>query len=238
MNIFSHSGDIGDIIYSLPTIRAKGGGKLILFDCPGKTAHGMTKEKVERLRSLLEYQDYIHALEWSDTLIESSLNGFRDQIRDHGSLADAHLATHGFSWEERAKPWLKCDGSTTTYDVVVHRSFRYNNKNFPWGRIVDTYKDRMGFVGFPDEYKKFTDSFGKIPFIEANDFMELAKVIKGCKLYIGNQSSPLSIALGMFHNCIIEVCPDHNHHHCIFQRMNCIIGWDKKIILPDLESLC
>lgn len=237
MNFFSHSGDIGDIIYSLPTIRAKGGGKLVLFDSPGKTAHGMTKEKVERLRPLLEAQEYIHSLEWSNIPIESSLNGFRDHVRLHGNLTDAHLATYGFSWEERSTPWIKCDKQVKTYDVVIHRSFRYRNSNFPWERIVNTYKDRIGFIGFQDEYKSFTDSFGQVPFIQANDFMELAKVIKGSRLYIGNQSSPLSVALGMYHNCIIEVCPDHNHSHCIFQRMNCIIGWDKKIILPNLDTL-
>lgn len=237
MNIFTHSGDIGDIVYSLPTIRAKGGGKLILFDSPGKTAHGMTKEKVERLRPLLEFQDYIYSLEWSDIPIESSLNGFRDHVRAHGNLTDAHLATHGLSWEERSTPWIKCDSKKEVYEVIIHRSFRYLNNNFPWDRVIDTYQDRIGFVGFEDEYKSFTNSFGKVSFVKADNFMELARIIKGSKLYIGNQSSPLSVALGMFHNTIIEVCPNHNHPHCIFNRMNCIIGWDRKIIFPSLDIL-
>jgi len=238
MNIFSHSGDIGDIIYALPTIKAKGGGELILFNSPGKTSHGMTEEKVNRIRPLLELQPYIRSVKWSSNPIESSLNGFRDHTRRHGSLCDAHLATQGLGWEHRAEPWLVVDKKVHAFDVIIQRSPRYNNNNFPWKRIVETYSgNNIGFIGFEDEYVRFCSSFGDVNLVEANNLLEVTQIIAGSKLYIGNQSSPLAIAHGLFHNVIMEVATDHNSHHCIFQRMGCIIGWDHKVILPKLETL-
>jgi hypothetical protein len=232
-HIFTHSGDLGDIIYSLPAIRAKGGGKLILFDNPKKTAHGMTEAKMLRLKPLLLEQSYITDVEFSESPLESSLNGFRDH-GSHGNLTDMHLATQGFTWQERATPWITVRNKRTTYDVVIHRSARYHNNNFPWNDIVNHYYNRIGFMGLEEEYKTFCRIYGEVPLIEANDFLAMAEVINGCKLYIGNQSSPLAIAHGMFKDLIMEISPGNAQQHCVFQRMNCIIGWDRKIHLPTL----
>ena len=237
MNMFSHSGDLGDIIYALPTIKAKGGGELILFDSPGKTAHGMTEEKVKRIRPLLEIQPYIYSVKWSSTPIESSLNGFRDHVRAQGNLCDAHLSTHALSWEHRSEPWLVVDKKVHAFDVIIQRSPRYNNPNFPWKKIVETYSGNIGFIGFQDEYVDFCTKFGNVGLVEADNLLDIARIISGSKLYIGNQSSPLAIAHGLYHNIIMEIATDHNSHHCVFQRMGCIIGWDYKIVLPKLETL-
>lgn len=238
---FSHSGDLGDIIYSLPTIRACGGGNLTLFNFPGRTAHGMTAEKVARLKPLLECQDYIGTVQWSEVFIDHSLNGFRDHLRNNGNLADAHLSTHGLDWSHRATKWLSVDPSpsVTIKPVIFARSARYRNDNFDWKRIVDYYRDQAGFVGFKDEYDDFCRHFGDVPLVPANDFLELAQVIAGAKLFVGNQSSPLAVAHGLKQNTIMEI---HNgsgdaREHCVYQRMNCIIGWDHRIELPDLQTL-
>jgi len=234
MKWFSHSGDLGDIIYSLPTIRAAGGGKLILFDYPGRTAHGMSVEKMERLRPLLEQQPYIHGVEWSDTRIDCALNGFRDHCRDHGNLMDAHLATHGFSWEHRESKWLDVPCHKYGLPVVIARSARYHNPRFPWKRIVEKYKKVAGFVGTLQEHKDFTAEFGHVDFIEAGNFLELAQVIDGSQLFIGNQSAPGALSHGLFHPMIIELCP-HNYKLGAIQRLNCVNGFDHKIDLPEIN---
>lgn len=230
---FSHSGDLGDIIYSLPTIRAAGGGSLRIFDAPGKTAHGMTEDKVNRIRPLLVAQPYIDEVIWSPGGPDHSLNGFRDHWRE-GVLADMHLATHGFGWQHRRKAWLHVD-PIETYEVVIHRSARYRNGRFPWPMVLDEYDGQMGFVGHIDEHKTFCFESGKdIPFIEAPDFLTLARVIAGSKLYIGNQSSPLAVAHGLKHSTIMEICPGASQHLCVFQQANCIICWDEKLELPEV----
>lgn len=232
---FGHSGDIGDIIYSLPTIKAKGGGVLYLYDIPSRTAHGMNEAKVDRIRPLLEYQPYIESVLWFEHAADHSLNGFRDHLRNAGEhLADAHLATHGLGWRGRAEAWLEVDRPVHACDVIVQRSARYQNDRFPWGDAVEQYHGRMGFVGFRDEHEDFCRGFGDIPLVDCPDFMSLARVIAGSKLYIGNQSSPLAVAHGLKHPVVMEISPGNAQHHCVFQRMNCIIGWDEKIEWPSL----
>lgn len=235
--VFTHSGDLGDIIYALPTIKALGGGKLILFDMPGRTAHGMTKAKVDRIKPLLMQQEYITDVEFSSLIVDSSLNGFRDHVGCHGSLCDAHLATHGLGWEHRASPWLKVFGKRFAYDVIIHRSERYHNQNFPWHDVLQVYEGKVGYMGFEVEHRAFCSMFGDVPRVEACNFLEMAEVINGAKLFIGNQSSPLAVAHGMFKTLIMEICPGGAQHHCVFQRLGCIIGWDGKIIFPNLSDL-
>ena len=60
---FRHAGDAGDIIYSLPVIRNKGGGTLYLEPAV-YTRVKMTPERVETFRELLEAQHYIDAVKF------------------------------------------------------------------------------------------------------------------------------------------------------------------------------
>jgi len=240
--IFSHSGDLGDIIYALPTIKAirksDDTTKLILFNSPGKTSHGLDEIKVNRLRPLLEAQPYLSEVIWSDTQYETSLNGFRDH-HGVGNLADMHLATHGLPWTHRQEPWLEVNSlpSGNYPKVIISRSPRYHNSNFPWKRVVETYQKDSIFIGFLDEYAEFVKNYGYIPFQECDNFLLMAQLIKASKLFIGNQSSPCAVAHGLRHPMVQCICPNHSHSLGVFERMNCIIGWDHKIELPELGDL-
>lgn len=232
MHKFSHSGDIGDIIYSLPTIRACGGGELTLFHYPGRTAHGMTPAKVERIKPLLECQEYITAVHWSEGMPDSSLNGFRDHLRV-GNLADMHLATHGFNWTHRVAQWLRVDPQPQV-EVVINRTSRYNNEGFDWATPLRKYAGRIAFIGSPVEHGIFEDRWGVVPYLDADNLLKVAQVIAGCRLFIGNYSAPAAIAEGLKHPMVIEVCPGHQHHLAIFQRMGCILGWDARVEWPEI----
>jgi FkbM family methyltransferase len=235
MPTFTHSGDLGDIIYSLPAIKASGGGDLILFHSD-RSAHGMSEEKVNRIRPLLEQQSYIKSVRWSDIPIESSLNNFRSYM-GAGSLADAHLASQGFDWWHRVDQWLHVEPNPK-YRFIFSRSPRYWNHNFPWQNIVYRYGAQAAFVGFEHEWHEFCRRFGYVRFAEEQgDFLQLAQLIAGCEMFVGNQSSPLAVAHGLKHRVLMEVCPGSNHPHCIFQRDNCIIGWDHKIELPVFDNV-
>lgn len=229
---FVHSGDIGDILYALPAIKACGGGKLFITHTHGKTSHGMTEEKVARLAPLLELQPFIYSVCFDINTVGHNLDGFRSH--KVGTLVDAHLSTVGKSWEERMTPWISNIIPNPAYDVLVHRSFRYRNDKFPWQRIVDKYKHRIGFIGFEDEYKDFCSRFGTIPFVVAENFLVLAEFIAGSQLFIGNQSSPLAVAHGLFHPTITEVSIGFAQNDCWFQRINHIFGWDERVICPEL----
>ena len=81
MNTFKHSGDIGDIIFSLPTIKALGGGKLYLDPEGGesspyvkwmhKTRTKLNAKTIESLRPVLELQQHL--------LVTRARGGRRDE---------------------------------------------------------------------------------------------------------------------------------------------------------------
>lgn len=233
MQVFSHSGDLGDIIYSLPTIRAAGGGVLKLFDFPGRTAHGMTKSKVDRIRPLLELQPYIERVEWSPVFCDSSLNGFRSH-RSHGNLADMHLATHGFGWEHRIERWLSVPELTAGPKVIVNKTPRYENPHFDWKAVVAKYGYAIGFIGDPQEHGFFCEAYGEVPYVVATDLLQMATLIAGADLFIGNPSLAAAIAEGLKHRMILVNCPGDNQHLAVFERWNCMIAWGNKVELPEL----
>lgn len=229
---FTHSGDFGDIIYSLPTIRAVGGGHLYLRHTPGRTSHGMTEEKANRLKPLLLAQSYIHGVTYDDSAPESSLDGFRDHNRA-GNLSDMHLATHGLSWEHRSTAWLKVTPKPK-YEVIFIRTGRYNNPGFDWSRIYRKYYGKAVFMGFGNEHAEFERTIGRIPLIEETNFLTIAEYIAGSSLYVGNYTSLSAVAEGLKHpRMILEVCPSV-HHLGVFERFGCLLAWDHKIELPDL----
>jgi len=63
----------------------------------------------------------------------------------------------------------------------------------------------------------------------------LGKVIAGCQLFVGNQSSPYAIAEGLKKATVQEMsteCPN-----CVFVRTNAVHGNDKFIPLPEIEPI-
>lgn len=231
---FSHSGDIGDILYSLPTIRAAGGGTLYLFDAPGRTSHGMTLEKAMTIKPLLLLQHYIVDVIFSHDPRDSDLNGFRDHWCSSRTLADMHLATHGFDWRSRIQQWLHVDAPRSVAPVIIHRSARYHNEGFPWKRIIERYQGGIVMVGTSTEHETFCKEFGPVPYYYTSDFLELARVIAGSKLFIGNQSAPEAVCEGLKHNKILEVHPPTSNC-CCFQRLGAVyVGCEERLELPEI----
>lgn len=243
-NKFYHSGDLGDIIYSLPTIKALGGGLLILSADYNKmdVRNKLTLEIINDLRKVLNLQDYIIDTRSAHKMpadIDYNLNDMRQPFIDWGAgkfteeevdvLRNKNLTHHYFDlynlnhYHEHIQ-WLHADISKiyNNFPIIINRTIRYNNKNFPWQEIVNKYFDKIIFVGLPDEYKEFSSNFGKIKYVESSSILELFHIISGCKIFIGNQSFPYSLAEGLKKNCIQET--DTWVGNCQYFRHNSYIS--------------
>ena len=88
----------------------------------------------------------------------------------------------------------------------------------------------MVFVGSPLEAQVF-QGFGApkvaIPYEATSNLLELARVIAGAKVFIGNQSAPMAIALGLGQNVIQEVWAQNPN--CRLKRHNAIYEATDKI---------
>lgn len=231
---FAHGGDVGDLIYALPTMRALGGGTLSL--CHFKVREPFSEQKANRIIPLLRLQPYLREVYFSPDPPHTTynFNNFRKRLRPGVTLALAQSEMFGLNGGTTADPWITVDRPVYAgdYSVIFHRSARYQNPKFPWKQAVKQYGHKALFVGMEREWQSFTKAFGKVEYHPTADFLELARLIAGAKLFVGNQSSPYSIAEGLKKPALLESCP--KALDCQFTRANLQNDPNGKVVLPEI----
>ena len=79
------------------------------------------------------------------------------------------------------------------------------------------------FVGTISEYDAFVQNTGcNIKYRPVKDFLELAGLIAGADLFLGNQSMALSIAMGLGKTSVVELhkIKPMQYRECFFPRTN------------------
>jgi len=107
-----------------------------------------------------------------------------------------------------SKPWLNIEPDEFIPEnaIVINRTFRARNESIDY-KFLKKYSDRLYFVGTYEEHHDFCDRFGlSIFMIETDDHLQLAKVIRSCSFFIGNQSLCFSLAEAMKIPRVLEVC--------------------------------
>lgn len=205
-NVFSHSGDLGDCIASLPAVRQLGGGVYILQPYPhraGGPREPMHGNRAAFLLPLLRAQSYITDARYEEkpTGVTHDFTTIRFTTRKNDaqdSLADWHAKHVGLS-EVDTSPWLKATPDKNYVGkVAISRSLRYNNHEFPWGKILRKHLGNLVFLGHRDEaHKLLTTARGRLPMAHAKNALEVAQIIAASKLFVGNQSMALWLAMGL-----------------------------------------
>lgn len=215
MNAF-HSGCIGDIIYSIPTMKALGVTNLYVDDRP------WTKPIVNRIdafRRLIESQG-IAVKKHEDENIDFDLSTYRNGGMIYGDTIANRVARWMGVKIDLSKPWMQINekNPATKGKIVVSRGARWHGEFFPWKRLVSELGEKMVFVGLPEEHQDFCSLFGNIEYLPTIDLYDVATAIAGADLFIGNQSSPNAIANGIHKESIIETCL--YAFDCIYDRPN------------------
>jgi hypothetical protein len=218
---FLHSGNAGDIIYALATIKKV--QELTAARCnlyfrlgqPLKLRHYKThpmgtvmlnQKMAEMLFPLIQPQCYITRCEiYADQKIDIDLDYFRSGLvpLDKGNIARWCGYITGVT-PELWKPWLKVEPETQYADsIILARSMRYRN-------ILASYKflnkyPNLKFIGIEEEFKDMKKHIPHLEWVPVNDFSQMASIIAGCKFFIGNQSFPFSIAEALKVPRILEI---------------------------------
>lgn len=219
-------GDLGDVISSLPILRALGGGEIVVSEsrftdrgrAPRETMRGA---RYEAIRPLLEAQPYVSKVEWQDEPmgITHDLSFFRTVPPLRGeNLAERQARYLGV--ETNLEPWLTVPKFEQHGRTILARSSRYHNFFFPWGELIHKCAP-VTFVGLPAEHLALErETKWNFPYQPTKDLLELAMVISGAKLVIANQSAPFWIAVGLGMPLIQETfAADPNS---IVRRDNCV----------------
>jgi len=224
---FKHSGDIGDLIYSLPVIRFYGGGSLWLnpLGLPAKkidgTKSGFNNDLIRFCTPLLEAQSYIKE---TCTLgphvkFDLDLDFFRKNLGSKSNLCETILSSFEVPFTETETPWINCEPKKIAR-VVFARSFRYRNglKHLAYKELLNGHKKNCVFIGLPEEHSDFVRHFGKIDYYKVSNLLEMAQIINGSEIFVGNQSSPMALAIAM-HKPFIQEAFMYSAD-CKFNRTN------------------
>ena len=226
-------GDYGDVIYLLPCLKLvaeQEGEPVILYAKNGLRDHDPFIPRLPGIQRLVRFQSYVKDfLPWNGEPIDYDTSRFRDPGYPFG-VTLAELQARAIGLLPDSQHWLFAESALSTKDrIVIARSSRYQNHYFPWKELLDTYQDRMVFIGLEQEHAAFCTQFGKVPYLRTIDLLEAAEVIAGSAQFIGNQSAPLAVSHGLGHPSLVEVClwcPD-----CIYKRPDASYCYDGQLDL-------
>jgi hypothetical protein len=221
---FSHSGNAGDIIYSLPSLKSISealGIPVRLFlklnqplDLPDGFSHPLgnvmlNNAMASMLLPLLKQQAYLNDCQ---ILKDEPILVDLDTVRKSGIKLDRGSIARWYSYitggpVSLSTPWLQVQANIDYSEtIIIARSSRYQNRLIDY-TFLNKY-DRLAFVGVESEFLDLKRMIPTLEWVQVLNFLELAQIIAGCKFFIGNQSFPFSIAEGLKVPRILETYVD------------------------------
>ncbi|MDF3077791.1 MAG: hypothetical protein K0S09_1680 [Sphingobacteriaceae bacterium] len=217
---FSHSGNAGDIIYSLAALKSveeKTSSPISLFlrldrplDLPLGFSHPLgnvmlNQKMADMLLPLLKNQSYLKEaaiLDGQKVLLDFDLVRASGIKLDRGSIARWYCYLIG-GIADLTAPWIEAKPDLSFADkIIIARSSRYQNSLIDYSFLAKY--DNLEFVGIESEYNELRKNIPNLRWLQVPDFLRLAEIIAGCKFFIGNQSFPFSLAEGLKRPRILE----------------------------------
>jgi hypothetical protein len=213
--IFSCSGDFGDIVYGLASVKyivGDGEADYRLYPAP-VTGNRMTPERAAIITPLLMAQPYISSVEYGDGPKGLDLDGWRRRpYKGHLNLADQTADWLGVPHSPRKEPWLFVEPEEVA-PVVFAFGPRWRSWRVDWSFPRAVYADRAVFLGLPAEHLDFEARYGPIRHHRTPDLLSLARVVAGSRLVHCSQSCPRAIAEGLKRPVVVEIMPKMNNTH-------------------------
>ncbi len=220
---FKHSGQTGDIIYSIPAMLGLANGRKIDFyiqldvkiDLPNLPygAKMFSIQAFEMLLPLLKIQPYFNKIEiYAGQTIDYDLDLFRNLPINYNTGCLQRYWFHLFNTNyDLSQSWINLIPvePALAQSIVVNRSHRYRNSTINYS-FLNEYKE-VNFIGTNDEYSDFSKFVPKANHLKITDFLQMASYIRSCKIFIGNQSFPFALAEAMKCTRILEICPETPH---------------------------
>jgi hypothetical protein len=211
-----HSGNAGDLIYSLPAVRALGIRHLILnvYRDPNPLRN-LTEQNARALVPLLLAQDYLDRvtlvtagvpLESVDPAcidVDYVLDRFRNEDPEHVHLMYAHANAVHAEIDANA-PFLRVPVETPEMsEVVLALTPRYRGLTDEFLRDLMLYFDDVLILAIPGEWRSVAGIPGRVR--QCADFLEMARLIQQARVFIGNPGLASAIAEGLKAPRIIDL---------------------------------
>ncbi|MBE6363637.1 MAG: hypothetical protein E7054_08295 [Lentisphaerae bacterium] len=204
---FIHSGNIGDILFSLYFCKELSHALgLEKFNFHIRTGDGsnvlqLTAGAAEFLLPLLKVQPFIDNVTFGETTENISNRFDLDQFRElplnpcAGQIQNwyYHLSSRHLP-REFWKPVLEVKPDDRFKDKIILISTpRYQNP-FVDLKALERFKERFVFAGLPEEHSMFQKRYFQLEYFPASTMLEIACCMAGAAGVIGNQSGLYTIA--------------------------------------------
>ena len=216
---FLHSGHLGDLVYALPVIKELSkdhechfyiqANKKIPVDYYKHPAGGvyMDDRMLSLFLPLMKKQKFIHKVEkYNNQEIDINFDIFR--------TLPVNICFNSPRWYfhitgvqvDLTDPYLEVDPHEKIKNkIVIHRTFRHRNQFINY-KFLKNYNDLI-FVGTKDEFENLKKDVQNLELYDCKDYLDMARVIKSCKFFIGNQSVAYPIAEALKVPRILEAEP-------------------------------
>ena len=197
---FLHSGNLGDLIYALPVIKELSKdhechfyiqtNKKIDIEYYKHPAGGVyiDDRMLDLFLPLMKEQKFIHKVQkHNNENIDIDFDIFR--------TLPVNICFNSPRWYfqitgiqvDLSLPYMEVsEHDETKNKIVIHRTFRHRNQ-FVNYKFLRNYKDLI-FVGTKEEYEDLKKDVPNLEIYNCRNFLEMARLIKSSKFFIGNQS--------------------------------------------------
>jgi hypothetical protein len=197
---FISNGRTGDLIHNLFVIKSLCENKkckanlYITNDTKygGDTFHFPIEKTYQDLKPLLESQDYINNFNILDADPKTyvNLNMWRRSLLFNRTNW-INLLCDLYKIPPPSSNWVTCENKKNDI-VLIHRSTRRHNPNFPWLDIIE--KNNCKFITTDYlEYENFKYK-NNVELFLCENFYQMVVEINSCKIFVGNMSTPLALA--------------------------------------------
>ena len=164
---------------------------------------------VELFIPLINNQKFINKVSiHNNEEIDVNLDLFREvpiDIKFHSTRWYVHLTGVQIDMDQ---PYLEVEEhDKLKNNIVIVRSPRYRNDFINYSFLNKT-EDKIISIGLKSEYEDLKKSIKNLEFYDCKDFLELAQIIKSCRLFIGNECFAYSVAEGLKVPRLLEASPD------------------------------
>jgi len=217
---FLHSGHLGDLIYALPVIKelAKDhdchfyiqANKIMpveYFKHPSGSVF-IDDRMLNLFLPLMKKQKFIHKAEkYNHQEIDINFDLFRElPVNIHFNSPRWYFHIAGIQ-VDLTDPYMDVEPHEKVKNkIVIHRTFRHRNQFINY-KFLENYNDLV-FVGTKDEYEDLKRDVKNLEIYDCKDYLDMARVIKSCKFFIGNQSVAYPMAEALKVPRILEAEPN------------------------------
>ena len=206
----------------------------------GDHAGRYTEEDLEFMFPFLKTQSYLKNVEiYNNEPVDHDLRNHYKFVADKYCVSGKYenwqgnqtqcyamvcdLDIHTYRNQLLLEPWLECPTPIKIpgKPVIINRTRRHIKReltgspiNPQWMHWLtnDSLEEMAVFIGSREEHENFCQLHNcKVKYQPVSDMLEMARIIAGSEQFIGNQSMPLSLAIGLGKTFWCEVRVDYEN---------------------------